>query len=170
MHEFDRKARTVDGIELKTREEAAAANKELQEIRKAVSMTDCQDKTALAALLPQLEKYQSPVAKKHIRKLHKTLEHLIEEEKCVHSSTDGIPDLKFDTAEQAQAAAKEMAQAEAVLSSYSLNELNQIIEAQQAITDLKLSAAGRYSGAEDAATAPELCPRGDRLYIFRQTL
>lgn len=139
LHEFDRKARTVDGIELKTREEAAAANKELQEIRKAVSMTDCQDKTALAALLPQLEKYQSPVAKKHIRKLHKTLEHLIEEEKCVHSSTDGIPDLKFDTAEQAQAAAKEMAQAEAILSSYSLNELNQIIEAQQAITDLKLS-------------------------------
>lgn len=139
LHEFDRKARTVDGIELKTREEAAAANKELQEIRKAVSMTDCQDKTALAALLPQLEKYQSPVAKKHIRKLHKTLEHLIEEEKCVHSSIDGILDLKFDTAEQAQAAAKEMAQAEAILSSYSLNELSQIIEAQQAITDLKLS-------------------------------
>ena len=63
LHEFDRKARTVDGIELKTREEAAVASKELQEIRKAVAMTDCHDKTELAALLQQLEKYQSPVAK-----------------------------------------------------------------------------------------------------------
>ena len=139
LHEFDRKARTVDGIELKTREEAAVASKELQEIRKAVSMTDCHDKTELAALLPQLEKYQSPVAKKHIRALRKTLEHLLEEEKCVHSAVDGIPALKFDSAEQAQAAAKEMAQAEAILGSYSLNELDQITQAQQAIADLKLS-------------------------------
>lgn len=139
LHEFDRKARTVDGIELKTREEAAVASKELQEIRKAVAMTDCHDKTELAVLLPQLEKYQSPVAKKHIRTLRKTLEHLLEEEKCVHSSIDGIPALKFDSAEQAQAAAKEMAQAEAILGSYSLNELDQITQAQQAITDLNLS-------------------------------
>ena len=89
--------------------------------------------------MPQLEKYQSPVAKKHIRALRKTLEHLLEEEKCVRSAIDGIPALKFDSAEQAQAAAKEMAQAEAILGSYSLNELDQITQAQQAIADLKLS-------------------------------
>ena len=133
LKEFDREARTVDGIVLKTREDAALAAKELQEIRSAVYYADCDDKEEVGQLLKQFEQYKSPVAKKHMNDLQKKYEQILQKEKQVDLDIDGIPVMESASSEQAETAQEDAESTKSMLKNSDLEDLDSIRQARDAV-------------------------------------